>query len=107
MIKFIPNDDTQDTFWMSSQAFSVVMALLNFHDALPASPRSATPEEDGRHAAMLTEILVDDIPDICEALVEITQELASSGLTSLATQSLLLLTILPKSSGVRIELVKD
>ena len=107
MIKFIPNDNTQDTLWMSSHAFSVIHALLGFREALPNTSCSDTHTDDEDLCGLISDIELDDIPAVCHALTEITKDLASSGLTSLASESLLLLSVLPKSSGVHIERVRD
>lgn len=109
MIKFIPHDDTQDTLWMSSHAFSVIIALLGFRDALPDTSYSTThaDDHDNEICGIVTDIEADDIPTVCHALANITKDLASAGLTSLASESLFLLSVLPQSSGVHIERVED
>jgi len=104
MVKFTPNDATCDTLFISSETFSTVFALLRFHDALPPCTDCTS---SAHHCALITELASDDIPPVCEALVRITSDMAKAGLTTLATESMFLLSMLPTSGGVRIERIAD
>ena len=102
-IAMIPNDKSAETITITPRTYSMFCLSLSAYGVNFGDDCECGECELGG----AIEILPDEVPEVCEALADITSRAITAGLRELSLEFAFLLSVLPRSGGMRAEKVDD